>query len=76
MILPDPIFQTFLKVSGGVYDPDAGLVSFEKKPTQNFAFTISGVELVWTPDEYLVPPLQVPVLGMNHINGRFVALAY
>jgi hypothetical protein len=76
IVLPVEILQNFLQASGGALDPDIGIVSFEKRPTENFVFKISGVELALTPDEYLIPSLQVPVFGADSIDEPLYAVLY
>jgi hypothetical protein len=69
MYIADKAFQKFLSLTGGTFNSDLGVPSFEKKPTKVFSLKINGVEFPLTPEQYLIPDAQVVPLGMNHIVG-------
>ena len=74
LFLPTPVYRAFLDQSGGFEGP-FGLTRFPTLPTGTFTFTIAGVNITLTPDQYLITPEQLPNWSKSskldaHINMR------
>jgi hypothetical protein len=69
ILIADQDFQIFLSLTGGSFDANIGIPSFEMRPTLVFTFKINGVEFPLTPDQYLIPDAELADLGMNNIVG-------
>jgi hypothetical protein len=58
ILVPTPVYNAFLKKTGGTTDSSSGLARFSTKPTGNVGFAIGelGVpELSLRPKQYLIP---------------------
>ncbi|KAG9122169.1 hypothetical protein FRC07_001565 [Ceratobasidium sp. 392] len=69
--LPTSAINALLGVANGTIDFETTLPMFPTRPSQNITFVIANRSFTFTPDQYLVPPEQYEIFGLN--SSKFYA---